>query len=260
MKKIKFLFAFLFAAALSSCIDIEESIIINDDNSGSYSITMDMGKLFELKNQMGGDNNSSKKPKEKKDTLIELKNVLFSSDLVTAQEKELYQNATINIKMDEAEGEMKMVMLCPFKSLSNLPEIKKNFFKVLDKLKVMDNLSGKEKEKNEERPDVSATMLTPGADNHQEFSASIGTIENKIVNPKAYKEALASDSSMQMMQQMASMMGEMTYSTKITTPKEIISFTGNEAMLSANKKTIIFKVTFTELLETPEKQGYKITY
>ena len=55
MNKIKFVLAFLLALVLYSCVDTEERIVINADESGTYSLTIDLGKLIELANQMMPD-------------------------------------------------------------------------------------------------------------------------------------------------------------------------------------------------------------
>ncbi|MBL0145665.1 MAG: hypothetical protein IPP48_07785 [Chitinophagaceae bacterium] len=262
MKIIKLLIAFFSLTALASCIDVEENILINDDDSGAYTMTMDMGKLFELKNQLGGGKEESGKPKEKKDTLIYVKDLMRNNDSVTAEEKELYKDATVKLNLDEANAEMKMVLSCPFKSINQLPVIKKNFYTFLNKLNVFDNLSNKPKpeggsDDNEEMP---SQVLNPGADKHQEFTAMPGKIENNIVSPENYKTEMMTDSSMLMMQQMSAMMGDMNFKTTITSAKEIKNYVGNGAKLSDNKKTVTFITTFTEMMEHPEKLSYKVEY
>ena len=79
MNKIKFILVFLLALALYSCVDTEERIVINADESGSYTLTIDLGKLIELSNQMMPDSTRSSKPKEKKDSIIYFKNFIIDS-------------------------------------------------------------------------------------------------------------------------------------------------------------------------------------
>jgi len=126
MKKIKFVLAFLFALALYSCVDTEERIVINADESGTYALTIDLGKLIELANQMMPDSARAGKPKEKKDSTIYFKNFIDTAQNLTAEEKALYREGYLHIDMDEANNKMKVEMGCPFKNNNQLIFISSN--------------------------------------------------------------------------------------------------------------------------------------
>jgi hypothetical protein len=260
MKFLKYFFAFIVVSFLSACVDMEETIVLNEDNSGTYNITIDMGKFFELKNERQ-QSNSSKAP-EKKDTLINLKDLMNESNVLTEAEKNLYKDAVVKVKLDEAKAEMKIVMTCPFPSIDKLAEVKKNFFNVVEKLKAFDKIEKRDKNTmaDADSEELPTNALNPGNDKHQEFTAVAGLIENKITSLSEYKNTLASDSAMQMMQQLTAMMGEMNFKTTITTAKEIKNYTGNKAVLSNNKKSVSFVTTFTEMMEAPDKMGYKVEF
>jgi hypothetical protein len=262
MKKVILLFSIFTLTFLSSCLDTVEEITINDDNSGVYTMKMDMSKMIELANQMGGEKSASKKAKEKKDTVINIKDLMANMANISAAEKELYNAATMHIKLDEENAEMKIDMSCPFTSINQLPEIKKNFFKLIEKVKAFDKISNKSsnEEENKMTEDMPNNVLMPSADSHHNFSAKPGLIENSITDPEGYKKEMQADSSLQTMQQMMSMIGEPSYKVTITTAKEIKKYTGNGAILSPNKKTVTFVSSFNEMLEHPEKLGYKIEY
>jgi len=55
MKNLRFLFAFILAAILSSCLDTEEKIVLNPDNSGNFSMTADMGRVLQMASTRGSD-------------------------------------------------------------------------------------------------------------------------------------------------------------------------------------------------------------
>jgi hypothetical protein len=261
MKTIKLLFCLFFVGILSSCVDLEENIVVNEDNSGIYSVSFDLGKMMGMAKQMGS--NTEEKTPEKKDTTIYLKDLIQKSDSLTTEEKELYKDGIVHIKLDEANDEMKMVMTCPFKNINKLAEIKKNFMKVLDKLKALDQISGKSKspeKQEEEGGDVAGKIMSPGSGNNDLFTAQPGKIENVVTNAEGYKTELLSDSLMQSMQQLTAIMGEMTFKTVITTPAEIKKYTGNNAEISGNKRTVSFKSSLTDMFEHPEKLAYKVEY
>ncbi len=256
------LLAFFTLTFLSSCLDTVEDIVLNEDESGTYTMSMDMSKMLELTKQMGGDKSNSKKPKEKKDTLVNIIDLMAITENITAAEKELYKAATMHIKLDEENAEMKIVMRCPFASINQLPEIKKNFFKLIEKVKAFDKISNKSSNEEEAKmaDDMPNNVLMPSADSHHNFSAKAGLIENAITDVEGYKKEMQADSSLQTMQQMLSMIGEPSYKVSITTAKEIKKFTGNGAVLSPNKKTVTFTNSFNEMIEHPEKLAYKIEY
>ena len=153
-------------------------------------------------------------------------------------------------------------MSCPFKTINQLPEIKKNFFTIMEKLKMFDLISDKKKEQGDEDPTdaMSTNALNPGGNKNQEFTAVSGKIENIVTHIDTYKKELQNDSSMQMMQQMSALMGEITFKTSISSAKEIKTYTGNNAILSADKRKVSFTSTFTEMMENPEKLSYKVGY
>ena len=260
MKFIKLLIVFLSLAILSSCVDTEEYIVINADNSGSYTYTMDLGKMMAMISQMGGENNKDRQL-DKLDSLIHLNDLGFSANELTAAEKELYKNATVRIKTDKTNAEMKIIMFCPFKSIDQLPEIKDSLFLVLNKIKAFEKITGKEEEiaNISEEDKNSQKTLTPASGNYK-FKAVPGMIESSVIDPEGIKNAISSDSTIMMMQQMISMMGEPTYKTTITTAKEIKSYTGNGALLAPDKRSVTFISTFSEMLEYPGKLAYKIEY
>ena len=261
MKTFKFIAAFFFLAMISACVDMEENIVIHEDNSGVYTISMDMGKMMKMINQMGGGNSSEMKALENLDSTVYLKESVLATDSLTAAEKELYKESFIHIHSDEAKEQMKITMTCPFKMLSQLPEIKENFFKALDKLKAFEKIAGKasdpEIQKDTETP---GKVLTPGSNNNYTFTAVPGKITNTVINAEGFKKELLSDSTMIAMQQLTAMMGEMTYKTTITAPREIKKYSGNNAELSGDKKMVIFKNTLTEMIEHPEKLEYQVEY
>lgn len=49
MKALKIIAGF-FLMIISSCVDTEENIVINADNSGIYSVSIDVGKMIKTIN------------------------------------------------------------------------------------------------------------------------------------------------------------------------------------------------------------------
>ena len=60
-------------------MDTEENIVINADDSGTYTYTMDLGKMMAMINQMGGEDNKERQL-DKLDSLIHLKDLVSAAN------------------------------------------------------------------------------------------------------------------------------------------------------------------------------------
>lgn len=264
MNKLKFVLAFLLALALYSCVDTEERIVINADESGTYSLTIDLGKLIELANQMIPDSVRTSKPKEKKDSIIYFKNFIDTAQNLTAEEKALYREGYLHIDMDEANNKMKVEMGCPFKNSNQLTRVKNNFLKIADKLNLFNktkdnNLNDMADNSGEAEKGFNDKIINPIGGNST-FTAAPGKISNIINVTDEMKKKMANDSTLAMMQQMTMMTGEMTYRTVIVLPKVAKLSEGPGKILSADGKTVNFSFSLTDMMEKPEKASYKIEY
>lgn len=59
---------------------------------------------------------------------------------------------------------------------------------------------------------------------------------------------------------MTAMTGDFNYHTIIILPKAVKGYDGPGSTISANKKTITFKTTLTEMVAHPEKVSYLVKY
>lgn len=263
MKILKLSVLFLSLCLFSACIDTEEVIDINADGSGTYSLSMDMGKIIEMANSMG-DKNKSKKPKEKIDTLIYFKNAVAASEQLTAEEKEIFKDGRFRMKLDEAGGEMKIQLSCPFKNMGNLAVVKKELPGMLNKLGLMDKAAtkkgGKEDDFSKMSDDKDLAGSVNPSDKYFDFTSAPGKISYSINDKESFKKIMANDSMMQMMQQTSLMMGDMTTTTIIKLPSAVKSVSNPKATLSADKKTVTLKTIVTSVMEKPEEAEYSVEY
>ena len=263
MKILKLSFLLFSLCFFAACIDTEELIDLNADGSGQYSLSMDMGKLIEMASSMGGDKGTPKKTKEKIDTLIYFKDAVAASDKLSADEKAIFKDGQCKIKFDEANSEMKIVLSCPFKDMNTLAVVKKDLPGLLDKLGLMDKATGKGKKKSELSEmggDGDLANAVNPSDKYYNFSAVPGKISYSIPDKESFKKLVANDSIMQMMQQSALMMGDMTSTTIIKLPSPVKSVSNPKAVLSADKKTVTIKTIVTNMMEKPEEAEYSIEY
>ena len=261
MKNLKFALAFMFAGVLSSCLDTEEKIVINAYNSGSYSMSFDLGRMFKMLSSMGGDKANPDKIKEEKDTTIFLKDLMNATDSLTAEEKILYKDGKVYLKLDEAKDEMKIEMSTPFKNMSDLASIKNNFTTVLNRLKAFDKATDEKQKLNVEEAgmDAGAKYTNPVSDQFT-FKAAPGSVSNTINYLAAFKNKVASDLIFSMISQMTAMAGDFNYRTIIILPKAVKGYDGPGSTISTDKKTITFNTTLKEMVAHPEKVSYLVKY
>lgn len=261
MRKIKWFWALIVAATLSSCLDTEEKIMLNADNSGNYSITLDLGRMLKMAGSMGGDNPGGNKAKEKKDTIIYLKDLVDTASALSADEKVLFKDALIQIHLDEENEEMMIVMSSPFKNNAALTAIKNGLPAVMNKLQAIEKVAGDKEKTDPEGDDLQMSGRSSNPVGEQfNFQAAPGRITNTIKDIDAFRKLVTADSTFSMMTQLSGMMGDFNYRTSIVLPKAIKKYTGPGSAVSADKKTITFSTTLAAMLEHPEKASYSLEY
>ncbi len=259
MKKLKFFGIFLCLGVLASCVETEEKIVINANESGNYTMTMDLSKMIAMVGQMG----SKGKKIEKRDSTIYFKNIIDTAKNITPEEKEAYRDASFSFKVDDEKSIMKIVMDCPFKNISQVPSIKGNFLTVINKLQLFEKLAGENKDAMGGLSVTDKPADTKSMDpftNYFDFSAVPGKISNTIRNKDSLLNLIKEDSSFQALQQMSAFIGDFTFRTVIVSPEKIKKFKGPDASLSEDKKTITFKNTLSGMFKDPEAAQYSVEY
>ncbi|HRO44512.1 hypothetical protein [Agriterribacter sp.] len=261
--KIPAIASLLFVLFFSSCLDTEEKIVINKNNSGVYTVTLDMSKMLALMDQIGQENKDETKIPEKKDSTVYFKSFTDTSTTLTAKEKELFKEGSLRMQVDEAAKELIVTLNFPFKHINDLPELKSSYLAVIDKLGVSDKLKNEGDSGSDENipSDLSKdkNILNPSQEAYA-FAAAAGKISNTLINKELFNNKIQNDSSMQMLQQMTMMMGDMNYKTIIVAPAKIKKYKGNQTILSDDKKTVTFLTTLSDMLNRPEAAEYSVEY
>lgn len=235
-------------------MDIEVNIVFNKDNSGTYNSFMDLAKMFAMMNQMGGESNNPKN-RIQMDSTILLNSLVMATDNLTEQEKELYRNASLRVKVENEHAVAKVYSVCSFSSPGQLQEIANNFSIVLQTLRAFDQLV--EKGCRQNRPDEQiAENIIPPAGVFFDFQPKKWSIRNLIIDTKGIENYLNNDSAITALKGMVPMMVDMMNRTTISTAGKIKKYSGNNAGLSDDKKTVTFQYSFTDILEHPEKMAF----
>jgi hypothetical protein len=261
-RKIIFSLLICCPLLLTSCLETEEKIVIKNDNSGDYTMSMDMGKILEMAKQMGQGKDNNDKIPDKKDSTLYFKSYVDTSTALSAAEKEMLRDGSLRLKIDEEESELKFVIHLPFKKIQDLPKLRETYMVALNKLGVMDKM--KDKKDGDESQEIPSDLssgsktINPAQDSYT-LSAAPGKIAYKLTDKKLYEQQM-NDSSMQMMKSMGAMMGDMNFKTVIVLPKPVKKYKGSEANVSADKKTITFKSSLGDFFEKPEAFEYELEY
>lgn len=124
MKILKILLPAILLSFLSSCIEINEDIVINKNGDGEWSMNMDMSKLLDImQNYLGKEEMDKQFPNKKMDTAIFMKSLVDTSTTLTPEKKELLGQGKLHMDMNMNNKTLTTDMHFPFSNLSQLQEI-----------------------------------------------------------------------------------------------------------------------------------------
>lgn len=247
MKLLKLLsFSFLLAF-LTSCT-FTESIYINDNGTGKFSVDMDGSALMEMAgdqigNQMGAD---AKKDidssftfkqlfEEKKDSIAKL------SPEVQKELKKL-ESFAVHTKMSSEKKQFLMTLSTDFKNVNELQDI-------LQTANVLQKLEG----------GAGASPLGNGIGNNN--SVLTYTYDAKkftrkaIIDPKKVAEMVKDSAGMSKM-----MFASSTYVVSYHFPKKIKKVSNPNALFSDDRKSITIQYPFTDYMENPDKLNFEVEF
>ncbi|WP_153796911.1 hypothetical protein [Foetidibacter luteolus] len=259
MKVKIWLAAVVLSVTLFSCLDTEEKIVIKSDDSGTYSLNVDMGRMMQYMKAFASQKEEIQEMLKAKDTTILFSSFIDTVSQLTAQEKEMLHDGSLNMRVDEENDEMKLSFLVPFKNIAHLQYLKQHFPEMLGKLKAADKAMGGDGNKQAMSGNANpGGMINPAAQAYS-FSAEKNSISNRLVD-KAALESVFSGDTLQMVKQALPMMGDMNYKTVFVLYKPVKSFNGANATTSEDKKTVTFSSSLSKLFEQPEAFEYKLEY
>lgn len=265
MKKILIIVTACTGISLTSCLDTEEKITLNQNKSGTYEVSIGIANSPMLQSAM----QQSGQTLEKKDTVIYFKGFTDTATSLTPEEKSILENGKIHLAMNE---DIKMEFFLPFKDLGQLLYIKQHMFELISKIKPDKSMMGNDGE------DDSLSSIFPGMNGGDMdamggagklmnptqdafvFNIDKNMISNKVKDTASLKQAFASDS-MQMIKQMIPFVGDFNYKTTFVLPSPVKKYSGgSETKLSDDKKTISFINTLSGLLDDPKSLEYSLEY
>ena len=257
MKKM-LLTACLAALLLVSCLETEETIAINADKSGTYTVTLRLQGMMQQLSALAGSEITAGGKKEIKDTVIYFREITDTSTSLTAEQKALLRDGKMAVHVDDTEDLMQFSISLPFAHIDRLPQLKQQLAQAMEQSKLADKVMGSPGAgmQTESNPN----LLGNPFDSAFNWSISGTTISNTIKDSSYISAIFAGNESLASMQQMAMLMGEINYMTTYHLPEPVKNYTGANTWLSDDKRTIKFKAGITELMEKPRVLEYSFTY
>src|SRR5687768_3780027 len=113
MKKLLYFLIAFATFCLTGCLDTQEDITIKDDGSGTYVSSVNMSGLFDMM-QMAAAMDTSAKSELKNfsdkdiDSVIALKTFSDTASNLSAEEKQLFRDATMHFVINQDKKIFKM--------------------------------------------------------------------------------------------------------------------------------------------------------
>ncbi len=232
----KLLSLITIATVLVSC-QFTESMVLNEDGSGTMSINIDM------KEMMAFGDPAKDSSMVKMDTVISMKQVLLEkkdsiATLSQDQQDRLKKIENFNFRtfMDPDEGAMFFDIFTNFKKVEEASELMSAFESAGDFMQ-----SGS-----------SDTSLNSDPDSGGSMAVSYEYKKNKFIRNAYIKDKAKHKTQLDSMKQAEGFMGSMVYKLKYTFPKKIVKSSIEDARFSLDGKTIEVESTFLEYLKNPD--------
>jgi hypothetical protein len=266
MKKISWIPGLVVLIIFSGCFDTLEEVTINENGSGSFVNSLDMGKILGLAKTMGSGKDEMKDfDKLKMDTVIYLKDVKDSLKNLNAAEKNIAATGALKIQIDATDDKMNFTFTFPFSKISEIAGIQN----ILKKAKqdiigdIMQKVMGEEGGKNE-----ALLGNEDGGDNKDDMGSNIDEYYTSVYEKgkftrKLNKEKYANvedDKSLKSLQEMAQLGMAINMKTIINLPKPAKKAEGKGLKLSDDKKKITMEGTLDDFFEDASYFEYDIEF
>lgn len=250
---------FTLVCFLTSC-NVTESIVFNENGSGQFLITYEMGDAMKAMTEaMGGEKPDSDKKKGGKvmDTTMVFADIMETyKDSVAAlpEEKRLALEAVkdmfMKMKMDEDEGIMNMGIGLNFNSIEDLKDINEKIKKA-QSLNSQGDQVGSMKENSplgnffgSDENKTGYVLTETGFSRVTEINIPEGATEDET------KELF--DETSESNQEFVDYFENASYTIKLTFPKAVKSISVEGAEFSKDRRTVIYKTNWIEYLKNPK--------
>ena len=237
----KFIFLLVLSFTLISC-QFTETMVINEDGSGSISISMDLSEMMAFSGEMMTDSTITKM-----DTIIPFKYILEEekdsiAQLSTREQKRLkeLENYNIHLITDPEINQMVIDIFTDFKDVSEANDLMKAFDETDEFIPGM--------KMNE--ADDSSNETNVGV--NYSFKNGVFKRDSYILDPEKYQVQMDS------IKEVESFMSGMTYKLKYTFPNKIKKSSVVDATYSLDGKTIEMERPFIDYIRNPDMMDLEV--
>lgn len=257
MKKFWSCVVVAFVVIFAGCYEINEEITINANGGGTYNTKMDMSGLLQMMQSMASEEEIQKSGLNRViDTVISLKSIMDTAKDVTPEQKRLFENGVMKMKVDLKESVFTADVNFPFKNLNDLQSLMSGsgtggladvFKQVFSK---KDSAQG------------SAPMDDQGGMDQLNNVFDVTVTNNRISKKlnKAKYDTLMAKPEIAQARQMVGGGFEILYTSTIKLPRPVKKSDNEMLTLSADKKTVTIKYDLMKMFDAPEKFAYTIDY
>jgi hypothetical protein len=268
-RKFNFIAVISILFLFSSCFDSVEEFTINEDGSGEYSMKMDMFKMIEMMSSIGGEDKLKEKEDYDKveDSTFAFKEYIDAATDLSDEEKRLFRDGQFHMHMSLKEKVSFVKYSFPVKNRADMALVYSSSPKALaavgNAAKPAQSEGDAASAKGPKSKPALPMMPKAGASNDVFRSGEFFTLENsngvfsKTVKPEAMKEYIAKDSTLK---QMLPMIGNAYSITIVHLPRPAKKVDHSMATLSADRKTVTLKISYTDYFERPELMNFRVEY
>lgn len=270
MKKLPGLFTIAALFVLSGCFDTVQESTINDDGSGLFVSTMDMGKLLGMVKMVAGEKEGMKEmDKMKKDTTIYLKDIRDSIKNLSDAEKKLVDKGSLKVIMNMPDEIFSMAFSFPYSQPADLVAIKNLLKKTkqnvmadqMDKLIGADTSGTGDKnamEHNRLLGDMKPDSNISEVDDYYKYEYKKGRISKKL-NKDMYAN-VENDKTLASLKEMSQMGMSSTMKTIFNLPRPAKKAEGKGVKLSNDRKKVTIEGSLDDFFEDASYFEYEIEY
>lgn len=245
-----------FVTIFAGCYEINEEITINDNGSGTYITKMDMSALIQMMQSMASEEEIAKSGLNRAiDTVINLKSIMDTAKDVSPEQRRLFQDGTMKMKVDLEKSIFTADVRFPFKSLNDLQLLMSGsgsggLSEVFKQVFV-------KKDSAQGGPSMDEQGLDQ-INNVFDVTVSKSKISRKL-NRQRFDSLMAKPELAQARQMIGGGF-EIMYTSTIKLPRAVKKSDNTMIQLSADKRTVTMKYDLMKMFETPEKFAYTIEY
>lgn len=240
---------------LTSCLEINDETVIDENGSGTLSQSLDMSQLVDIMQAMGGEEFDKYKD-EKIDSVIYLKDVVDTVKGLTAEQRELMRRGRVGVKMNMGAKEFVIKAHYPFDNLASLQRLTSFFSSAGTGLgNIMKKLgpgSDGEAHSDQSSPDIDILLQV------FDYKISNGSIARTVNQDKLKR--LLDNPKLTEIKSGADMGIEVKYNVVYKLPRPVKKVDNAKAELSANKKTVTIQTNLLEIFKNPEQFAFTIEY